>query len=203
MLCTSVRRRCVRDRTTAPEARRHKATAERWNSTPHARRYTPGAARALERYLNARCTRSCDACRRAPQTGVRALPLSLREKRRGARPVYRRDVSASSAPARTPCHALEYSLCARDHTRRDAVPWEQTSGPSASNKRRRVPGDVQAKIQPARGRREGMSGPTERREPLRYGRRRSCSTRASRSCATPACAAPAGPRNLQKKRSTP
>ncbi len=60
-----------------------------------------------------------------------ALPLSLREKRRGARPVYRRDVSASSAPARTPCHALEYSPCAQGHTRRDAVTWEQTNGPSA------------------------------------------------------------------------
>ena len=54
----------------------------------------------------------------------RALTLSLREKARAARPARRRDVSATTAPVRTPC-TLETPARAPRTT------WAPTSGPSA------------------------------------------------------------------------
>ena len=106
----------------------------------------------------------------------RALAALLREKRRGARPAHRRDVSALTAPLQTPCHAFEtarappappHAATLRCRARSNAHTARQNDGrqrvgKEIRNQRRRVLRDLQAKIQPARGRREGMSGAAQR-----------------------------------------
>ena len=57
----------------------------------------------------------------------RALPLSLREKGRAARPAHRRDVKRTATPARTPCHALDTSPYAQD-THGRANEWAKRLG---------------------------------------------------------------------------
>ena len=106
----------------------------------------------------------------------RAFLLLLREKARAARPAHRRDVSALTAPLQTPCHAFEtarappappHAATLRCRARSNAHTARQNDGrqrvgKEIRNQRRRVLRDLQAKIQPARGRREGMSGAAQR-----------------------------------------
>ena len=142
----------------------------------HPHSCTPDAAGASRCHLQRAHRVSADAARRGSKTGVQSTNTLTARKSPRRTPRASTRVSALTAPVQTPCHALEiaraplappHAATLRCRARSNAHTARQNDGrqrvgKEIRNQRRRVLRDLQAKIQPARGRREGMSGAAQR-----------------------------------------
>ena len=148
----------------------------------HPHSCAPDAAGASRCHLQRAHRVSADAARRGSKTGVQSTNTLTARKSPRRTPRAPTRVSALTAPVQTPCHALEIARAPpappraatlRCRARSNAHTARQNDGgqrvgQAPRDKRRRVLRDLQAKVQPARGRREGVPRAAQGRESLRF-----------------------------------